>query len=227
MSGRIRSIKPEWLDDEALAMCSSDARVLSVALITLADDYGNGRANSIMLAGRVFPGKSRETLGKAIEDLARIRYVVLYEVDGQHYYSIRNWSKHQRVDHPGKPKVPQFSALKSKFTDSLAKVPETLGNVPASRDPYPIPSRGGTGGGRTKTSKHLLPTDWRPSAEHMALAKKRGVDCAAQAERFRDWAASKAERKADWNAAFRNWLRSDFQKPNLADEEAREAERFL
>ena len=43
MAGRIRSIKPEWLEDERMVMASSDARVLSIALILMADDYGNGR----------------------------------------------------------------------------------------------------------------------------------------------------------------------------------------
>jgi hypothetical protein len=44
MSRRIRSIKPEWLDDEKIAGASDEARVLSVALILMSDDYGRGRA---------------------------------------------------------------------------------------------------------------------------------------------------------------------------------------
>lgn len=131
---RIRSIKPEWLEDERLALLSSDARVLSVALLLLADDYGNGRANKVLLAGRVFPGKVPETLANALGELANVRFIVLYEVDGQQYFSIRNWSKHQRVDKPGKPHVPpppsshersQFGGS-AKVPESLAKVPETL-----------------------------------------------------------------------------------------------------
>lgn len=106
MSGRIRSVKPEWLEDERLALASDAARTLSIALILLADDYGNGRANTVQLTGRVFPGKPPEHLANALEELLSIDYVRLYEVDGQRYFSIRNWSKHQRVDKPGKEKVP-------------------------------------------------------------------------------------------------------------------------
>lgn len=127
MSGRIRSIKPEWLEDEALAMASSDARVLSVALLLLADDYGNGRANCVQLCGSVFPAKIRdvpakalECVSNALEELVRSRFVVLYEVDGQHYFHIRTWSRHQKVDKPGRPRVPEFSA---KFA-TVAKVRE-------------------------------------------------------------------------------------------------------
>jgi hypothetical protein len=103
---RIRSIKSEWLDDEMMAMASPEARVLSIALILLADDYGNGRAGAPLLAGRVFPGKAIETLTRALDELVSFRYVRLYDLDGQRYFSIRKWSEHQRVDKPGAPKVP-------------------------------------------------------------------------------------------------------------------------
>jgi hypothetical protein len=129
MSGRIRTIKPEWLEDELLALASSDARVLSIAVILRADDYGNGRANPVMMSGDVFPGKVPETLAKALEELARLRYLILYEVDGQHYYHIRTWDQHQKVDKPGKPRVPRFReelATLAKVPESLAKVPESL-----------------------------------------------------------------------------------------------------
>jgi hypothetical protein len=133
MSGRIRTIKPEWLEDELLALASSDARVLSIALILLADDYGNGRGNPVQLAGQVFAGKPLETLAKALEELRAIRFVLLYEVDGQRYFSIRKWDEHQRVDKPGKPRVPGPPADSSRIqpvSETLEKVPETLSNVP-------------------------------------------------------------------------------------------------
>jgi hypothetical protein len=111
---RIRTLKPEWLEDEKLNDCSDAARVLSAGLILLADDYGRGRAGVGFLAGRVWSshverdaaGALKNTTG-ALRELASIRYVVLYEVDGQRYFEIRNWTKHQRVDKPGKPRVPE------------------------------------------------------------------------------------------------------------------------
>lgn len=160
MSGRIRTVKPEWLDDELLALASSDARVLSIALVLLADDYGNGRANEVMLAGRVFPGKPPEVLAKAIEELASIRYLILYEVDGQRYFSIRSWKKHQKVDKPGRPRVPG---------PILANIPETSENPLASRDPGtgpdPIPGPGPDPG-----PERLIPC---PSLEQLLTREQR------------------------------------------------------
>lgn len=107
MSGRIRSIKPEWLQDERLAFASAEARVASIGLVLIADDYGNGRANIAWLRGQLFPGDdSIEKTREAIVELEKIKFIVLYEADGQSYFSIRNWSKHQRVDKAGKPRVP-------------------------------------------------------------------------------------------------------------------------
>jgi hypothetical protein len=137
---RIRSIKPEWLDDENIVQVSSDARVLSIALILLADDYGNGRAAPVLLAGRVFPGKVLETLANALEELANIRFVQLYERDGQRYFAIRNWGRHQRVDKPGRAQVP----------GPLANIRETAANfreAPSTSQEIPAPLRDWKGGG--------------------------------------------------------------------------------
>lgn len=109
MSGRIRSVKPEWLEDELLVALSSDARVLSIALILLADDYGNGRGGELYLASRVFPGRQTKVLRAALDELVGMRYVALYEIEGQRYFSVRNWRKHQRVQNPGKPLVPEYA----------------------------------------------------------------------------------------------------------------------
>lgn len=105
---RIRTIKPEWLDDERTACASPEARVMSVALILMADDHGRGRASVAMLGGRIFPGSAnpREDAAKAREELVSARYVLVYEVDGQEYYQIRNWAKHQRVDRPSASQLP-------------------------------------------------------------------------------------------------------------------------
>jgi uncharacterized phage protein (TIGR02220 family) len=141
MSRRIRSVKPEWLEDERLVLASSDARVLSIALMVLADDEGRGRASPVLLAGQVFPGleNAREVSRAALSELEAIRFVALYEVDGQHYYQIRTWEKHQRIDHPTPSKLPKNPHT----SDVLANPRESsreIENPRASRASTPIPS---------------------------------------------------------------------------------------
>lgn len=188
MSGRIRSIKPEWLDDERMAMASSEARVLSISLMLLADDYGRGRANLTMLAGRVFPGVAnpRETLANALGELARLSFVVLYDVDGQSYFAIRNWTKHQRVDKPGKPHVPPPTTESLKIQDFRESSRESRESSGESRENLaPDQDQEGTRKGagdarapeetsRQPTPKHIgrfldsLDPD-RPSTEQLRL----------------------------------------------------------
>jgi uncharacterized phage protein (TIGR02220 family) len=130
MAGRIRTIKPEWLENQRLGSCSDAARLLSIALILLADDHGRGRAATAYLAGQAWTytlAKVPETLARvsaALSELVAIGYVRLYEVEGQEYFEILGWSRHQKVDKPGKPRVPDPTL--GKIRDTLAKVPETL-----------------------------------------------------------------------------------------------------
>jgi hypothetical protein len=107
VSGRIRSIKPELMEDERTAGLSHEAFRLFVGMILLADDHGNLRANPKQLDAVVFWSReSREDLARLLEELARASLVTLYTVRGQPYAALNGWKKHQRVDHPGKPRVP-------------------------------------------------------------------------------------------------------------------------
>lgn len=67
-----------------------------------------------------------------------------------------------------------------------------------------------------KQANRPLPAEWVPSIEHLELARELGVDAGAEATNMRDWAAAKGERKADWNAAFRGWLRRSAESKSRA-----------
>ena len=75
--------------------------------------------------------------------------------------------------------------------DNTTKSIETIKTI--ERDP------------RAKTTTPI-PTDWKPTEEHRALADRLGIDCDIEAEKFRDRALDSAARSADWNAKYRNWL---------------------
>jgi hypothetical protein len=154
MSGRIRSIKPEWLEDELLASASDEARVLSVALILAADDHGRGRAALGAIAAEAWryqleadDGKNTPAVlakaSRALGELVRIRFVSVYEVNRQRYFEIRNWKKHQRVDKPSKPKVPPPPVEESRALEAPSRDPrETLArNSGDPREDAARPSR--------------------------------------------------------------------------------------
>lgn len=106
MNGRIRTIKPEILEDAVTAGLSDTAFRLFIAVIVLSDDYGRFRAEPGWLRGQVYWARdvAATHFSAALDDLVPL--VRFYLVNGQRYGALRNWLKHQRVDKPGKPRIP-------------------------------------------------------------------------------------------------------------------------
>jgi hypothetical protein len=125
---RIRSIKPEYFEDEKLAArCSIPARHLFTGLWVFADDEGRMRASPALLKAQVFPYD--EAIGTAevralVDELAAGGFVVLYEVNGERYLWVRNFRKHQRVDHPAPSRLPVPPSETPR--EVLASTPEAL-----------------------------------------------------------------------------------------------------
>lgn len=61
----------------------------------------------------------------------------------------------------------------------------------------------------TRTSRRC-PVDWQPNDGHRQLALSLGVDLLSELEFFRDY--TYASGKSDWDATFRNWLRTAAEK---------------
>lgn len=106
---RIRTIKPETAEDEKLGAVSRDARLMFILLWTICDDHGRFRAAPVHLRSRLFgydDASLKEVVGW-LGELATIGRVQLYEVDGERYGVVANWSKHQRIDNASKPLYPE------------------------------------------------------------------------------------------------------------------------
>lgn len=123
---RIRTIKPELLEDEKVASLPHLAWRLFVSCILLSDDYGNFRAALARIHGAALWNHPREGIAKALERLAIDDLVVFYSVGGQTYGHIAGWEKHQKVDHPGKPLCPGPSDGSRIPRETVANVLESL-----------------------------------------------------------------------------------------------------
>lgn len=109
MAGRIRSIKPEVLDDEVALELSDAAWRLWVSSWVIADDHGRLRASPKYLAAEVWKDTRRtETAQEAVDELVRAGLGRRYHVEGQLYFELKpaGWRRHQRIDKPGKERVP-------------------------------------------------------------------------------------------------------------------------
>jgi len=134
MAGRIRSIKPELLEDERTSALDDPAWRLFVSLWLLADDHGNARAGLRYLAAMVWQDTGRD-VASALGSLVDNSLVSLYEVNGQPYLHIMGWSKHQRIDNAGKPRVP----LPPAFQCVTGELAEDLGESPRPSEKFRDP----------------------------------------------------------------------------------------
>lgn len=234
MARRIRSIKPEILDDEKTATLDHLSWRLFVSLWLMADNYGNLRGQPVQIKGAALWATSDtdHDVLRAIEALEVAGLVRRYTVDGQRYIHIRGWTKHQLVKSPGKPLVPGPESvnlgvdaplaefLRKPSADHAETLPERRESFGSSgdldhdhdhdheRDQLPSAETAGTKSRakRRKRPETTLPDDWRPTDDHVFRARAASLDVHREAERFRNHAVQNDRRCVDWNAAFRNWL---------------------
>lgn len=105
---RIRTIKPTFWGDEAVAELSRDARLLLIGLISAADDEGRFLASPAAIKGYVFPHDaiSERTLQKWLTEIAEAEIVMFYMVGKRMYGCFPKYRKHQRISHPQPSPLP-------------------------------------------------------------------------------------------------------------------------
>ena len=105
---RIRTIKPSFWGDEAVADLSRDARLLLIGLISAADDDGRFLASTSAIRGYVFPhDKIPEARLQAwLGEIADTEIVQFYMVGKRMYGHFPNYRKHQRISKPQASPLP-------------------------------------------------------------------------------------------------------------------------
>ena len=119
---RIRSIKPEFPQSEAIGKLSRDARLLFIQLWTIVDDEGRSRGASRMLASLLYPfdDDAPQLIDHWLDELEREGHIRRYLVEDSTYLDIPKWLKHQKIDHAGKSRLPAFSESFARLSRGLA-----------------------------------------------------------------------------------------------------------
>ena len=111
---RIRSIKPEFWEDEVMASLHPHARLLFIATWQLADKNGVLEHRPAWIKAKVFPYEDWEAIGKhlgstreapgntnfdgVLRSLIDHGFLVEFTADGRDYLYVRNFKKHQRIN---------------------------------------------------------------------------------------------------------------------------------
>lgn len=106
---RIRTVKPEIHQDEAVGELSDSAFRLFIGIITLADDHGRLKGDPRLLGAQVWPyhPRSAEEVKPDLEALEQGGLIHRYRVENNPYISLPTWTEHQRVDNAGKSRIPE------------------------------------------------------------------------------------------------------------------------
>lgn len=104
---RIRTVKPEFWQDEDLAALNPHTQLLAIGLLNHADDYGYFKAHKALVKAAVFPfSDSSLSIHGMLSELSNIAYISLFEgLDGKPYGHINNFTKHQKVNRPTDSKI--------------------------------------------------------------------------------------------------------------------------
>lgn len=134
---RIRCIKPEFWVSESIGRLSREARLLFIGLWSFADDSGRARGVFAAISGTLFPYDSDalQLIPKWFAELEREGMVFRYKAeDGNTYYQLPNWLKHQKIEKPSASKIPAF-------TEDSPKIHRIL------PEGYPLDQGSGNGSG--------------------------------------------------------------------------------
>ncbi len=138
---RIRTIKPEFWTSESIGRLSRDARLLFIALWSLADDSGRLRGVLPYLSGAILPydRDALKLLPTWLDELQREGVIRRYVCsEGNHYIDIPKWLKHQKIEKPSPSRIPEFTEASPNTPRSLPEgSPSDLGSrtvVPSTSD---------------------------------------------------------------------------------------------
>lgn len=91
---RARNIKPGFFKNEVLPDVDFQGRLLFIGLWTLADRAGRLEYRPRRIKGELFPYEECDVMGY-VEQLEKLGFLLVYEVEGCEYIQIVNFDKHQ------------------------------------------------------------------------------------------------------------------------------------
>lgn len=106
---RIRTIKPQHVNDRELAKISLQAHLFWVLSWCFSDDDGVLENDPLLLKSQLFPRRTDirvEQVEQWIDQLIKARFMIPFTYNGAGYLLHRTFQIHQRIDKPQPSKIP-------------------------------------------------------------------------------------------------------------------------
>ena len=122
---RIRTIKPDFWRDEALASISPEACLLAIGLLNHCDDEGYFNANPKLVESDIFPLREMKTKTTVLlQELSKIGYLLVFQgSDGKTYGCIKNFEKHQVINKKTPSKIKHLCELQQDYGSGAVVLP--------------------------------------------------------------------------------------------------------
>lgn len=161
---RIRTLKPEFWEDELVGELSPLARLVFIGCISHADDEGRMRGSAAFVRSQVFaydPVTTLEQVEAALQELHAARRITLYG-GAQRYLVVVNFLRHQRIRRPQLSALPAPSRINPTAPVEVAELQEVPTLVRNGDDIVTTPVTDGVEGewkGKEKeTSESAVPS---------------------------------------------------------------------
>ncbi len=148
---RIRSVKPDFWDDDKLSTISRAARLDFIGLWNHADDYGVVKASPLWLRNHLYPNEDEKRISvKMVElelaELESIRSIVPFEANGERFYFIRNFNEHQHINRRSEKRNPPppdeiLNDSSGRSEGSLSPHQKSTHPLPQNQSPSPEPKK--------------------------------------------------------------------------------------
>jgi len=149
---RIRTIKPEFWQNEHLARLCPESRLLAIALLNHADDHGYFVATHQIVRAACFPfDEDSSNVRRGLDELSNIGWIKVRKApDGRLLGKVVNFKVHQRVDRPQPSKIADIFKQIQGFDECSSNVRRTLDDCSAQEQ--------GTGNreGNRETEKEII-----------------------------------------------------------------------
>lgn len=122
---RIRTIKPEYWEDEIIASWSPWARLLFICCWNHADDTGVLPWSPAGLRAKAFPHDDHtlEAVQGFMDEIVSSGRITPYSVSGQGFAYVWNFRNHQKINRPSSAKYPQPppDLVRATFSDTAVR----------------------------------------------------------------------------------------------------------
>lgn len=198
---RIRTIKPEFWRNRALASLPAFTRLVAIAILNVADDDGYFEADPLLIRGDVFPYEpDYGSITVALRELSGIGYVVFRtSLEKGEIGFVPNFKKHQVINKPGKSKLKEIY----ENSQGIEQLPDHSGSTTGVlREGYVLEQGTGNGekeqGDSPAPSRASLPVEEtkgkkKPKPDFSEHPLPKEIDTPQMREAWRMWCKHRKE----------------------------------